>query len=126
MATTLAPWAIVPVIAVWVFVGRFDAVVDVMKGDQYFFESFARYLTFVVQWTSIGIGVAYAATVLYGIPAYLTLAMFKYERPLGFLLAGTLGGGLLALLWNVGLIFGAVLVACGASVATVFWAIIRK
>jgi len=120
LAAAIAPWSIVPVLAVWIFIGGFNGVLDVLKGDAYFFESFFQYLTYLAQWSIIGIGVAYAATILYGIPIYLALTKLEVGNLLAFLLAGVLGGVLLALLFKVGLGFAVILVVCGAAVAGAF------
>ena len=115
LAAATAPWSIVPVLAVWILIGGFDAVLSVLKGDAYFLESFFQYLTYLAQWSLIGIGVAYAATILYGIPIYLALTKLEVASLLAFLLAGVLGGVLLALLFKVSLGFSVILVSCGAQ-----------
>ena len=120
LAAATAPWSIVPVLAVWILIGGFDAVLSVLKGDAYFLESFFQYLTYLAQWSLIGIGVAYAATILYGIPIYLALTKLEVASLLAFLLAGVLGGVLLALLFKVSLGFSVILVSCGAAVAGTF------
>ena len=120
LAAVVAPWSIVPVLATWILVGGFDGVLSVLKGDEYFFESFFQYLTYLTQWSLIGIGPAYAATVLYGIPVHFALKGLEIANLIAFLLAGVLGGVLLALLFHVGLGFASILVACGAAVAFVF------
>ena len=126
LAASVAPWSIVPVLAVWIFIGGFDAVLSVLKGDAYFFESFFQYLTYLAQWSVIGIGVAYAATFLYGIPIYLALRKFEVTSLLAYLLAGVFGGVLLAMLFRVSLGFAVILVSCGAVVAGTFRLVDKK
>ena len=126
MATAFAPWAIVPIVALWILVGRFDAAIDVVKGNVYFIESFVAYLSFVALWSLVGVGVAYAATIVYGIPVYLTLTRYQNDSLQTIVLAGTLGGGLLAILMNAGLLAGVVFVACGIAVSAVFWTIVNR
>ena len=120
LAAAISPWSIVPVLAIWILIGGFDGVISVLKGDEYFFESFFRYLSYLVQWSLIGIGPAYVATIFYGIPVYLALKGLEVVNLLAFLAAGVLGGVLLALFFDVGLGFTSILVACGAVVAGTF------
>lgn len=126
IATALAPWAIVPIVALWILVGLFDSAVNVVQGDAYFMESFATYLSFVVLWSLVGVGIAYAATIIYGIPVYLTLTRYEHESLQSIVLAGTLGSGILAGLMNAGLLAGVVFVACGIAVSAVFWTIVNR
>ena len=126
LATTLAPWAIVPIVALWILVGRFDGALDVVKGDTYFFESFMNFLYFVALWSLVGVGIAYAVTIIYGIPVYLTLTRYNHESLKNIVLAGTLGSGLLAILMNAGLLAGVVFVASGIAVSAVFWTIVSR
>lgn len=120
LAAVVAPWSIVPVLATWILIGGFNGVLSVLKGEAYFFESFFRYLTYLSQWSLIGIGPAYAATVLYGIPVHFALKGFEIANLMTFVAAGVLGGILMALLFDVGLGFSTILVACGAVVACTF------
>ena len=126
LAAVVAPWSIVPVLAVLILVRGFDGVLSVLSGDAYFFESFFQYLTYLAQWSVIGIGVAYAATILYGIPTYIVLTKFEIVNVLAFLLAGVLGGVLLALLFKASLGFMVIFVLCGAAVAGTFRFIDKK
>ena len=126
MATALAPWAIVPIVALWILVGRFDVATDVMNGDVYFFESFVTYLSFVALWSLIGVGVAYAATIIYGIPVYLILTRYKHGSLRSIVLAGTLGSGLLAILMGTDLLAGLVFIGCGLAVSAVFWIVVNR
>ncbi len=123
-ATAIAPWSIIPVLAAWIFLVRFDAVLGVVRGDRYFFESLIRYLTFLVQWFQIGIGPAYALTILYGIPVHFAFKRLEVRNLIAFLVAGVLGGVLLALLFNFGPGYTSLMAACGAVVAVTFRAIV--
>ena len=88
LAAVIAPWSIVPVLANWILIEGFDGVISVLKGDEYFFESLFRYLTYLAQWSLIGIGPAYAATVLYGLPVHFALKGLEIGNLMAFLAAG--------------------------------------
>ncbi len=119
-AMAIAPWAIVPVLALWILVGRSRDVINVATGDAYFFESLVKYLELVFQWSLVGIGFAYLATLVYGVPAYLILARINAGGFLALLVAGAIGGALFAALIGVKLTFGLMFVGCGMAVAAAF------
>ena len=120
LATVVAPWSIVPVLATWILVAGFDGVLSVLKGDEYFFESFFRYLVYLARWSLIGIVPAYAITVVYGLPVHFSLKGLEVENLLAYVVAGVLGGAIMALIFGVGVVFAFILVACGAVVACTF------
>jgi len=78
------------VLATWILIGGFDGVLIVLKGDECFFESFFRYLTYLSQWSLIGIGPAYVATVFYGIPVHFALKGLEIANLMTFVAAGAL------------------------------------
>lgn len=125
VATTIAPWAIVPAVALWVLLGQLDAVYEVFDGERYFVESLFKYLAFVGKLTIIGITIAYAATILIGVPTHIFLVLLRIEGFTAYLFAGSVGGFLVSLLVRTGLELKIFLVCCGASVAVAFWAIAR-
>lgn len=126
IATAFAPWTIVPIVALWILVGRFQVAINVVKGGEYFAESFVTYLSFVALWSLFGVGVAYVVTIVYGIPIFLTLSKYEHESRRSIVLAGAIGSGLLAILIGADLLAGVVFVACGITVSAVFWTIVNR
>ncbi len=126
VATIIAPWAIVPAVALWIFLVELGAAYEVLVGERYFLESLFQYFSFVGIWTIVGVTIAYPATVLIGIPTHILLVLLKFERLVAYLLAGSVGGFLISLLTKTGLGSTLFLVCCGALVAVVFWAIVKR
>ena len=125
-AVVVAPWAILPIIAAWLLLVGFGAVLEVLIGDRYFVDTTMRYLALVALYTQFGLVIAYAVVLVYGVPLHMCLALRGYAKPQGYILAGVAGAVSIALVTGSGLTFAFVLAASGAAVSGLFWAISRK
>ena len=126
VATVIAPWATLPVIALWVLGKRFDAVLDVMNGDRYFVESFLQFISIVMVVAMIGVVIAYAFVLFCVVPIHLFLVLRDHERPQGYLLAGTIGAVVVSLVVVPGLVSTILYGISGAAVSGLFWVLSRK